>query len=57
MIYPREAVDTLKTQPIGTGPFAVSEWVRGDRIVLVRNKDYWQKGLPHLDQVSLPLHL
>ena len=52
MIYPREAVDTLKTQPIGTGPFVVSEWVRGDRIVLARNKDYWQKGLPHLDKVT-----
>jgi len=52
VIYPREAVDTLKTQPIGTGPFVVSEWVRGDRIVLVRNKDYWQKGLPHLDKVT-----
>ena len=51
VIYPREAVDTLKTQPIGTGPFVVSEWVRGDRIVLTRNKDYWQKGLPHLDKV------
>ncbi len=46
VIYPREAVDTLKTQPIGTGPFMISEWVRGDRIVLVKNKDYWQKGLP-----------
>ncbi len=52
VIYPREAVDTLKTQPIGTGPFVVSEWVRGDRIVLVRNKDYWQKGLPYLDKVT-----
>jgi peptide/nickel transport system substrate-binding protein len=52
VIYPREAVDTLKTQPIGTGPFMVSEWVRGDRIVLVRNKDYWQKGLPRLDKVT-----
>jgi peptide/nickel transport system substrate-binding protein len=51
VIYPREAVDTLKTQPIGTGPFVVSEWVRGDRVVLVRNKDYWQKGLPYLDRV------
>ena len=52
VIYPREAVDTLKTQPLGTGPFHVAEWVRGDRIVLIRNKDYWQKGLPHLDKVT-----
>jgi peptide/nickel transport system substrate-binding protein len=52
VIYPREAVETLKSQPIGTGPFTLSEWVRGDRIVLARNKDYWQKGLPHLDKVT-----
>jgi peptide/nickel transport system substrate-binding protein len=52
VIYPREAVDTLKTAPIGTGPFVVSEWVRGDRIVLTRNKDYHVKGLPRLDRVT-----
>jgi peptide/nickel transport system substrate-binding protein len=52
VIYPREAVDTLKAQPMGTGPFTVSEWVRGDRIILVKNKDYWQKGLPKLDKVT-----
>ena len=51
VIYPREAVDSLKTQPLGTGPFTVAEWVRGDRIVLMKNKDYWVKGLPHLDKV------
>jgi peptide/nickel transport system substrate-binding protein len=51
VIYPREAVDTLKSQPVGTGPFTVSEWVRGDRIVLLKNKDYWVKGLPKLDRV------
>src|SRR5262245_63921260 len=52
VIYPREAVDTLKSQPLGTGPFTVAEWVRGDRIVLVKNKDYWVKGLPYLDKVT-----
>jgi peptide/nickel transport system substrate-binding protein len=51
VMYPREAVDTLKSQPIGTGPFTVAEWVRGDRIVLLKNKDYWVKGLPKLDRV------
>jgi len=46
VIYPREAVETLKSQPMGTGPFTVAEWVRNDRIVLAKNKDYWVKGLP-----------
>jgi peptide/nickel transport system substrate-binding protein len=52
VIYPREAVDTLKSEPIGTGPFRVGEWVRGDRIVLVKNPDYHVKGLPGLDRVT-----
>jgi len=51
VIYPREAVDTLKSDPVGTGPFKLAEWVRGDRIVLTRNPDYHLKGLPRLDRV------
>src|SRR6266446_1490967 len=52
VIYPREAVDTLKSEPIGTGPYKVAEWVRGDRIVLAKNTDYHVKGLPKLDRVT-----
>src|SRR5215813_14221160 len=52
VIYPREAVETMKSEPIGTGPFKLGEWVRGDRIVLVRNPDYHVKGLPKLDRVT-----
>jgi peptide/nickel transport system substrate-binding protein len=52
VIYPREAVETLKSAPIGTGPFRFEEWVRGDRIVLVKNPEYHGKGLPRLDRVT-----
>jgi peptide/nickel transport system substrate-binding protein len=52
VVYPREAVDTLKSAPIGTGPFTVADWVRGDRIVLKRYADYHVKGLPKVDQAT-----
>jgi peptide/nickel transport system substrate-binding protein len=33
---------TFGTQhPVGTGPFKLESWKRGDKLVLVRNDDYW----------------
>ncbi|HEX9709899.1 MAG TPA: ABC transporter substrate-binding protein, partial [Candidatus Thermoplasmatota archaeon] len=52
VIYPREAVDQQKSQPVGTGPFVLERWDRGDRIVLKRNAEYHVKGLPRLDRVT-----
>ena len=37
--------------PIGTGPFRLKEWVRGNYLTLERNPAYWQTGKPLLDQV------
>ena len=52
VIYPREAVDQQKSQPVGTGPFVLERWDRGDRIVLKRNAEYHVKGLPKLERVT-----
>lgn len=43
-------------QPIGTGPFTLTEFSDGERAVLTRREDYWQMGedgesLPYLDEV------
>ncbi|MEQ3550005.1 ABC transporter substrate-binding protein [Pseudonocardia nematodicida] len=36
-------------RPVGAGPFRFVEWRPGTRVVVERNDDYWQEGLPHLD--------
>jgi peptide/nickel transport system substrate-binding protein len=41
----------FSTQPVGTGAFILKEWTRGSRVVLERNPNYWQKGLPYLDRI------
>lgn len=38
-------------RPVGTGPFKLVEFTRGDRIVVERNPGYWRAGLPYLDRI------
>lgn len=41
----------LTTAPLGTGPFMLREWKRGDYIRLAANPYYWQAGKPYLDEL------
>ena len=52
-IVPRDAVDTLASKPVGTGPFEFVSFAPGDRIVLKRNPTYFEAGLPKLDEVVI----
>lgn len=40
MVSPLSAAGN-KTNPIGTGPYKLERWVKGDRVVLVANRGYW----------------
>jgi peptide/nickel transport system substrate-binding protein len=48
-----ELKEGYNRHPVGTGPFQVKSWQSGDRIVLERNADYWDKARPYLDQVTI----
>lgn len=45
-----DSIDVTQT-PIGTGPFEFVEWISGQQITLKKNENYWQEGLPYLDEV------
>jgi peptide/nickel transport system substrate-binding protein len=42
-MFSRTGVSHLATDPVGTGPYDVGTWKRGDSISLVRNADYHGK--------------
>lgn len=43
--------DKFGENPVGTGPFVFQEWKRNDKIVLVKNENFWLEGYPKLDSV------
>jgi peptide/nickel transport system substrate-binding protein len=47
--------DQIRRRPIGTGPFKFVEFKMNESIKLVRNPDYWKKGLPYLDGIEFTI--
>jgi peptide/nickel transport system substrate-binding protein len=45
--------DDYSRNPVGTGPYILKSWTAGDRMVLEKNPDYWNKGRPYLDRIVL----
>ena len=43
--------ERLVEECMGTGPFALAEWNKGESLRLVKNPNYWEEGLPLLDEV------
>jgi ABC-type transport system substrate-binding protein len=47
--------DDATNKPIGTGPYVLKEWVKGDHLTVVKNPNYWRKGLPYLDGITFKI--
>jgi peptide/nickel transport system substrate-binding protein len=53
VIYPCHVeAKNQRTNPVGTGPFKFVEFKSNERVRVVRNPDYWKKGLPYLDGID-----
>ncbi len=54
-IIPAGSGEDESADPIGTGPFSFVSYKPQQGIVLARNPEYWQEGLPYLDQVEFKI--
>ncbi len=53
-VYPcHVSPKTMRTRPVGTGPFKFVEFQRNVAIKLARNPDYFKKGRPFLDAIEM----
>ncbi|MCB6179043.1 ABC transporter substrate-binding protein [Rhodobacter sp. Har01] len=44
--------EAFAEKPVGSGAFMVQEWRRGDRVILVKNPNYWDAANVSLDGVE-----
>ena len=55
-IVPPEEIEEhgdLQRTAVGTGPFMLETWTPDQEMVMVRNPDYFEEGLPYLDEITI----
>jgi len=50
-VIAKENLGEISHKPIGSGPFLLKEYTPGNKAILVKNPNYFEKGLPYLDEV------
>lgn len=51
--YDTYGEDYMKTTPVGTGAFVMTEATPGTSFTFTARDDYWQEGLPYLDEIVM----
>jgi peptide/nickel transport system substrate-binding protein len=51
--FQKVGVKVFGDKPMGSGPFYVAKWLKGNEVVLKRNTHFWDKTRPYLDEVDL----
>jgi len=54
-IIPAGSGEAEGAKPIGTGPFSFVSYVPQEGIVVAKHAEYWQEGLPYLDEVTFKI--
>ncbi len=54
-IIPAGSGESAEAQPVGTGPFSFVSYKPLEGIVIAKFPDYWQEGLPKLDEVNFKI--
>lgn len=58
-ILPHKALESAGNaffdKPVGSGPFVLENWSRGERLVLGKNAYYWQAGKPAIDKAEIQI--
>jgi peptide/nickel transport system substrate-binding protein len=49
----KNGADWANTHPVGTGPFMLKDYQPNISLTLIKNPNYWQKGLPYLDGIEI----
>ena len=55
-ILPKKLIESkhdFGNQPIGTGPYKLTKWIRDSQILLDKNDKYWMNGIPKMDRITM----
>ena len=48
----KNSPDGATTKPMGTGPYKIAEWIKGQHLLLTANEEYWGDPKPTIKEVE-----